>query len=160
MRYTRHMQLLAPLAMATALLSSPALARDDDNRFTLRLGAMNIDSDNTLRGTTVAGGRELSFDEDFGLGGKEWEPRVDGVLRLSPRQRLVFDYFKYDKDRRETLGQAVSYDGTTVPAGSFVKGQLKYQVASLVYDFAVVDSEAVSLGLQIGAEYAKVSADA
>lgn len=150
----------AVLATALLALSAPVLASGQDDRFTLRLGAMNIDSDNTLRGRTVAGGRELAFSEDFGLGGKEWEPRVDGTFRLSERQRLIFDYFKYDKDRREILGETVSYDGTTVPAGSFVKGELKYQVATLVYDYAVVDNDDFQLGLQIGAEYARVSANA
>ena len=156
MSVTSRMLLIALAGTA----ASPALAADGDDRFTLRLGAMNIDSDNTLRGTTTAGGRELSFSEDFGLGGKEWEPRVDGMFRLSERQRLIFDYFKYTKNRRETLNDTVTYDGTTVPAGSFVKGELKYQVASFVYDYSVVDTDTVDLGLQIGAEYARIDADA
>ena len=65
---------------------------------------MNIDSDNTLRGNTNVAGRDIGFSEDFKLGGKEWEPRIDGMFRISNRQRLLFNYFKYDKDRRETLG--------------------------------------------------------
>jgi opacity protein-like surface antigen len=154
----RSCALILPLALGASLAVHDAQAAENDDRFTLRLGAMNIDSDNTLRGSTTAGGRELSFSEDFDLGGKEWEPRVDGVFRMSERQRLVFDYFKYDKDRREVLNDTVSYDGTTVPAGSFVKGELKYQVSSLVYDYAVVDTDTFELGLQLGAEYARVSA--
>lgn len=152
--------LVLPCALAAAVHAGSADAAEGDDRFTLRLGAMNIDSDNTLRGSTTAGGQELSFSEDFDLGGKEWEPRVDGMFRISNRQRLIFDYFKYDKDRRETLGDDVSYGDVTVPAGSFVKGELKYQVASLVYDYAVVDNERFNLGLQLGAEWAKVSAKA
>ena len=153
----KPMLALAPLVLCLASL--PAMAAGDD-RFTLRLGAMNIDSDNTLRGSTMVNGQELTFSEDFKLGGKEWEPRLDGVFRISERQRLIFDYFRYAKDRRETLDQTVSFDGTVVPAGSFVKAELKYQVASLVYDYAVVDNDSFQLGLQLGAEYAKVSADA
>lgn len=148
------------LMLALGSVSAPALADTGDDRFTLRLGAINLDSDNTLRGSTTAGGRELDFSEDFDLGGKEWEPRVDGTFRLSERQRLVFDYFRYGKDRREVLNDTVSYDGITVPAGSFVKGELKYEVATFVYDYAVVDTDAFQLGLQLGAEYAKVSAKA
>ncbi len=145
------------LAMAWAL---PAHATDTDDRFQLRLGAMNIDNNNTLRGTTTVNGSTLSGTQDFDFGGKEWEPRVDGVFRLSNRQRLIFDYFKYDKDRREALSEDVSLGGTTVPAGSFIKGELKYQVASLVYDYAVIDNPTYSLGLQLGAEYAKIEASA
>ncbi|WP_434030534.1 hypothetical protein [[Pseudomonas] boreopolis] len=149
--------LVLPCALAAATIPL-AHAADGDDRFQLRLGAMNIDNDNTLRGDTEIDGRSLSGSEDFSFGGKEWEQRVDGLFRISQRQRLIFDYFKYDKDRRGTLGETVSYGGVTVPSGSFVKGELKYQVASLVYDYSVVDTPRASLGLQIGAEWAKVSA--
>lgn len=161
MRLPPHLMTCTSCALALALLqAAPAHAADGDPRFTLRLGAMNIDSSNTLRGSGTVGGQELAFDEDFDLGGKEWEPRVDSLFRISERQRLIFDYFRYDKDRRQALGESISFDGTTVPAGSFVKGNLKYQVASLVYDYAVVDGERFDLGLQLGAEYAKVDANA
>ncbi|HBK45865.1 MAG TPA: hypothetical protein DDZ67_05400 [Xanthomonadaceae bacterium] len=151
--------LALPCALAAAY-AAPAHAADGDDRFQLRLGAMNIDNDNTLRGETEINGEPISGSQDFKLGGKEWEPRVDGLFRISKRQRLIFDYFKYDKDRREELADDVSYGGVTVPSGSFVKGELKYQVASLVYDYSVVDQENFSLGLQIGAEWAKVEANA
>jgi len=54
-------------------------------------------------------GQDVGFSEDFGLGGKEWEPRIDGLFRISDRQRLIFNYFKYDKDRRETLNDGISF---------------------------------------------------
>ncbi|MFC6839571.1 hypothetical protein [Xanthomonas theicola] len=156
----KHLLALAlPCALAAAY-ALPVHAADPDDRFTLRLGAMNIDNSNTLRGRTTVDGQQISGAQDFGFGGKEWEPRVDGAFRLSTRPRLIFDYFKYDKDRRESLGQDVSYNGTTVPAGSFIKGELKYQVASLVYDYAAIDAPTYNLGLQIGAEYARVEANA
>lgn len=156
----KHLLALAlPCALAAAY-ALPAHAEDGDDRFTIRLGAMNVDNDNTLRGNTTIDGNEISGSQDFDFGGKEWEPRVDGVFRISTRQRLIFDYFKYDKDRREELGENVSYDGVTVPSGSFVKGELKYQVASLVYDYSVIDTPQFSMGLQIGAEWAKVQANA
>ncbi|MBD7922469.1 hypothetical protein JR064_16460 [Xanthomonas sp. CFBP 8703] len=156
----KHLLALAlPCALAAAY-ALPAHAADTDDRFTIRLGAMNVDNDNTLRGNTTIAGNEISGSQDFDFGGKEWEPRVDGVFRISTRQRLIFDYFKYDKDRREELGENLSYDGVTVPAGSFVKGEMKYQVASLVYDYSVIDTPQFSMGLQIGAEWAKVQANA
>ena len=146
------------LLAAGASFANAAHAAEGDDRFALRLGAMNIDSDNTLRGRGDVAGQDVGFDQDFKLGGKEWEPRIDGMFRISNRQRLLFNYFKYDKDRRETLGQDISFGDVNVPADSFVKAELKYQVASLVYDYSVVDTEKFDMGLQLGAEWAKVSA--
>ena len=151
---------LLALSLATALVgfASTAHAAEGDDRFTLRLGAMNVDTDNTIRGSTTIAGQDVNVNEDFSLGGKEWEPRVDGVFRFSDRQRLIFDYFKWDKDRREVLNDGIAFGEINVPEGSFVKAELKYQVASLVYDYSVVDTEKFDLGLQLGAEWAKVSA--
>ncbi len=59
------------LALATlpcalcALAATPAHAADSDDRFELRLGAMNVDTDNTVRGSTEIGGERLSSAEDF-----------------------------------------------------------------------------------------------
>ncbi|APP79330.1 hypothetical protein [Xanthomonas hortorum] len=156
----KHLLALVIPCVLAAAYAAPAHAEDTDDRFQIRLGAMNVDNDNTIRGNTLVAGNNVSVNEDFKLGGKEWEPRVDGVFRISTRQRLIFDYFKYDKDRRETLTQDLSGGGITVPTGSFIKGELKYQVATLVYDYSVIDSPEFSLGLQLGAEYAKVEANA
>ncbi|CAD7725458.1 hypothetical protein LMG31886_37450 [Xanthomonas hydrangeae] len=156
----KHLLALVIPCVLAAAYAAPAHAEDTDDRFQIRLGAMNVDNDNTIRGNTLVAGNNVSVNEDFKLGGKEWEPRIDGVFRISTRQRLIFDYFKYDKDRRETLTQDLSGGGVTVPTGSFIKGELKYQVATLVYDYSVIDSPEFSLGLQLGAEYAKVEANA
>ncbi|MFA0923961.1 hypothetical protein [Xanthomonas fragariae] len=155
----KHLLALAiPCVLAVAHAGS-AHAEDTDDRFQIRLGAMNVDNDTTIRGNTLIAGNNVSVNEDFELGGKQWEPRIDGVFRISTRQRLIFDYFKYDKGRREPLTQDIG-GGFTVPTGSFIKGKLKYQVATLVYDYSVIDSPQFSMGLQIGAEYAKVQANA
>ncbi len=146
------------LVAVGAGFASSAHAAEGDDRFTLRLGAMNVDTDNTIRGSTTIAGQDVNVNEDFNLGGKEWEPRVDGVFRMSDRQRLIFDYFKWDKDRRETLNDGIAFGDISVPEGSFVKAELKYQVATLVYDYSVVDTDRFDLGLQIGAEWAQVSA--
>ncbi len=154
----------APTLLALSLVAvgagfaSTAHAAEGDDRFTLRLGAMNIDTDNTIRGSTTIAGQDVNLNEDFSMGGKEWEPRVDGVFRFSDRQRLIFDYFKWDKDRRETLNDGIAFGDINVPEGSFVKAELKYQVATLVYDYSVVDTDRFDLGLQIGAEWAQISA--
>jgi hypothetical protein len=143
------------IAGLAALTAVPAQAQQDD-RFTLRLGVMNVDAQGELNGATEFLGEDFSFSEDFDFGSKELVPRVDGVFRFGQRNRLIFDYFQYDKDQRATLGSDLSYDDITIPAGSFAKGKVKFQLASLMYDFAVVDTETFNLGLQVGAQWAKL----
>ncbi len=147
-----------PLLAALPLLfvAGHAAAQENADRFTLRLGAMNADASTTFSARTEFMGQPYEFSEKFDFGSDEIVPRIDGVFRLSERQRLVFDYFNYKKDRREELGSDVSYDDITIPAGSFAKADMKFELASLLYDYSVVNTETVSVGLQIGAEWARV----
>ena len=147
--------LLATLPLA--LLGTPAAAQEAD-RFTLRLGGMSAGAETTLSASTRYQGEPYRFSERIDFGSDEWVPRVDGVFRMGERHRLVFDYFNYDKKRRETLGEDISFDEVTIPAGSFAEAQLDFQLASLVYDYAVIENDGFSLGLQLGAEWAKAEA--
>lgn len=150
--------LLVPASALFMALASPAVhAQDaDHDRFTLRIGAMNAGASGELRGVTEYLDEDFSFSEDYDFGSKEWVPRIDGVFRFGQRNRLIFDYFQYDKDQRATLGSDLSYDDVTLPAGSYAESNIKFQLASLMYDYSVVDTPTFTMGLQIGAEWAKV----
>lgn len=147
------------LGSAAALLALPAHAIDEE-RVILRIGAMSADAESQLRGDGEFEGEPISFREDFDFGGDEVVPRIGGQFRLGDRHRLVFDYFNYDKDRRWTLGEDISYGGETIPAGSSIGGDVEFEVASFAYDFAVVESDTVSWGLQLGVAYAGAKARA
>ena len=54
--------------LSLALVASTAHAADTDDRVTLRLGAMNVDAQGELRGSTVFEGNDLAFSEDFDFG--------------------------------------------------------------------------------------------
>jgi hypothetical protein len=151
---------LALTGLTAAVLSvfaAPASAQEQDyDHFTLRLGAMNADGNGTLKGSGDLLGNPVDFNEDFDFGSNEISPRIDGVWRITQRNRVIFDYFRYDKNNTQTLGQDISFEDTTVPAGSFAKLDTRFQLASLIYDFSVVDTDTFSAGLQLGAEWAKL----
>lgn len=149
--------LLRPAAAVAVLAAATAHAQEAD-RFTLRLGALDVDAETTLSAATTYRGERYRFSDRTDFGSQDWQPRVDGVLRMGDRHRLVFDWFGFDSKRRETLDQAIAFDEVTLPAGSFAEAQLDFQLASLLYDFAVVENDGFSLGLQIGAEWAKAKA--
>jgi len=147
------------LAVALLACAGHAAAQDArEDRFALRLGAMSASAETTLSASTTYMDEPYSFSQGFDFGSDEIVPRIDGMFRLSERQRLVFDYFNYDKSRRETLGQDLSYDDITIPEGSYAEAELDFQLASLLYDYSVVQTDNFSLGLQIGAEWAKAKA--
>ncbi|HET6396488.1 MAG TPA: hypothetical protein VFF91_06570 [Pseudoxanthomonas sp.] len=147
----------AALLLPTLAAAAAAHAQEAD-RFTLRVGALSADAQTTLSAATTYEGEPYRFSETVDYGGEEWVPRLDGVFRLGERHRLVFDYFNYDKKRRQTLDEPISYDAVTLPAGSYAEAQLDFQLASLLYDFAVAETPGVSVGLQVGAEWARAEA--
>lgn len=147
-----------PVLLLPALLCAPLARAQDADRLTLRVGAMSASADTTLSADTTFMGERYRFSQNVDFGSDEWVPRIDGTFRFADRHRLVFDYFNYDKTRRETLDEDVSFDDVTIPAGSFARAGLDFQLASLLYDYSVIDDTRFSLGLQIGAEWAKAEA--
>jgi hypothetical protein len=149
---------LLPLTLALAATSAlfARSAHAEDDRFTVRLGAMSVEGSGELSAGTTYRGEPYRFSQDFDFGSRETVPRIEGVFRFSERNRLLFNYFGYDKSKRATLSEAISYDDTTIPAGSFAEAKAKFELASVMYDYAVVETETVSWGLQIGVEYAKL----
>lgn len=145
-------------ALALGLLgaSATAYAAPTDDRFTLRIGAMHTQGSGELYGSAEIFGETASFREGADFGSRGLSPRLDGVFRLSERNRLIFDYFGFEKDQRATLDEEVEFEGDTIPAGSVASLETRFQLASLMYDYSVVSTPTFSAGLQIGAEYAKI----
>lgn len=149
-----------PLSFAAIGLFSvlPAHAQDgvDADRFVLRLGAIQADSQTRLKGNVDFGGQTYRYTSDRFDADDEVAPRVEGIFRFSERNRLLFNYFQYDKKNRATLGEDVTFGDTTIPAGSFAKSKVEFDLGSVMYDYAVVETPTVSLGLQVGAEWARL----
>lgn len=148
------LSLIAACALAAA---QPAYAIDDP-AFTIRLGVMNTEAEGELNGSSEFAGQPFELNESFSIGDDEVTPRVDGMFRFGGRHRLVFDYWRYDQEGRVTLDEDVTGGGVTIPAGSFAAADMGLDLAGLVYDFAVVETANVSLGLQAGVQYAKLEA--
>jgi len=142
------------IAVAGALASLAAQA--DDDRFTLRLGAMQANGDARLRGSVDFEGDTYGYTSDKLDFGDDTAPRVEGIFHFSERNRLLFNYFQYDRDKRYELGDDVVLGDTTIPAGSMAKASAEFSLGSVVYDYALVETPTTSFGLQIGAEWARL----
>ncbi|MGA8278332.1 MAG: hypothetical protein WB784_09065 [Rhodanobacteraceae bacterium] len=142
------------LAIAGLLTARPA--RADDDRFTLRIGAMQVGGDLGLDGAANVDGESYRFSSgrlDFD---NRTVARVEGILHFSERNRLLFNYFRYHRERRYALDHDVTFGDITIPAGSAAKFGAQFDLGSLVYDYALVETQTVSFGVQIGAEWANL----
>lgn len=147
---------ILPLSLALVGATASLAAHADDDRFTLRLGAMQASSDAQLKGTVDFAGDTYRYTSDHLDFGDDTAPRVEGIFHFSERNRLLFNYFQYDRDKRYELGEDVVFGDTTIPAGSLAKAKAEFDLGSLVYDYALVETPTTSFGLQVGAEWARL----
>ncbi|MEO7014450.1 MAG: hypothetical protein ABI127_09070 [Dokdonella sp.] len=145
---------IASLVLLTTGILATLPAQADDDRFTLRLGAIQVDGNAHVNAAVDLPGNGYSYSSgriDFG---KRTVPRVEGVFRFSERNRLLFNYFSYDNDDRYALTDDLVVGGNTLPAGTMAVAKAQFDLGSLVYDYALIETPTVSVGAQIGAAWA------
>ena len=143
-----------------ALLLTPAFAaKADDDRFTLRLGAMHAKAESQFSADTIFGGEDYAFERERYELGEKTVPRVEGAFRFGNRHRLLFNYFRYGEDRDYALGEDIELGDTTIPAGTTAAFDTEFDLGGAVYDFAVVENPTSSIGLQLGVQRAKIAAE-
>ena len=158
---------LSLLAATAGLAALPAHAQSDerDDRFHLRLSAFYPESSITLsgEGTATNGSETATFGgSETASFGNVWRPRGAIGFSLSERQSLVGNYYDYSDDREfeypgDTLG--VGGGSIEVPALS-ARGEAAFRLASLNYEYAVVQTPAFEWGLGLGVTYAKLEVEA
>src|SRR5690606_10271337 len=116
---------LLSCAIGATLLACPLFAQADDDRFTLRLGAMQAEAESRFSADAEFGGQAYAFESGRYTLGDRTVPRAEGIFRIGNRHRLLFNYFRYAQDR----------------------------------DYAGAESPTASIGLQLGAQRAKLAAE-
>lgn len=148
-----HRHLLA-LGLCSALAVFASAAHADDDRFTLRLGAMQADAESRITGRAEFAGDAYDYDSDRFDIGDDIVPRIEGTFHFAERHRIHFNYFRYDAGNDASLSEDVTFDGTTFPAGSRVDLDTRFDLGSVMYDYGVVETPTFGFGLQVGAETA------
>src|SRR5690606_15895784 len=109
---------LLSCAIGAALLACPLFAQADDDRFTLRLGAMQAGAESRFSADAEFGGEAYAYESGRYTLGDRTVPRAEGMFRIGDRHRLLFNYFRYAQDRDYALGQDLVLGDTTIPAGT------------------------------------------
>lgn len=140
---------LAILACA-ALVSLPAAARASDHTLTFRVGSIQVHGDARVRISSEDNADILGYSRDRLDLGRRKVPRVAGIWHISPRNRIVYNYFAYDPQYRYVLQNDRVIEGYTIPAGSRARADARFKLGTLVYDGALVETPTLSFGLQAG----------
>lgn len=122
----------------------------------LHLGAMHVDADVRLRGQFDSQSDNYGYRGDRFDFGDRSVPRIEGGFRFNRRNRVLFNYFSYQRGRQYQVDTDIEIDGLPVPVQSEVRAGLRFKLGTLVYDRALVASQHVDLGLQIGVAWGSV----
>ncbi|MBN8482990.1 MAG: hypothetical protein J0L88_15500 [Xanthomonadales bacterium] len=155
------MRQITPLLLAGAAVAcaSAPQARADDDRFSLTVSAFRPSSDTTLSaGSADVMGQAIDFEDTFSLGQRETRPRLDGMLRLGDRHRLIFNYYDLKRGHSAVLDEDIEFDGQVFPVDTDVSGRFDFTLATLSYEYALVETPTLTVGAQIGAHWAEVEA--
>lgn len=168
-----------PLALAccaAALAASAVQAQefDRDARVELRLSGFNPEANIRFAGDAIASNGErtetLAAAGDIGVDGR-WRPRGELAFHMSPRQSLRASYYDYRRsnhwrfdgdwiDPGDVFEEVeVPGDPVEVPAIDF-SGRISFELASLNYDFAAVQTPTFEWGIGLGLTHATFEATA
>lgn len=145
------------IALTAVLAAGPFhAAQGIEARVTLGASAMRVDATTEVTGRTRLMGREFLYDESFDFGSDEVIPRFDAEIRIGHRHRAMLNYFDYDEQMSTTLRSAIVTGTGIIPPGSPTTADVDLRLGGAVYDFALVEGDMTSVGLQIGAQHVRL----
>lgn len=159
------------VALAAAFATTTALAQDAANapRFDLRLSAFNPEATIGFSGDgTATNGTDtetFSARGDVDIDG-QWRPRGELVWRISERNTLAASYYDFRRDESWSFegdwldpGDILDEDPVEVPRVD-LEGRVEFNLASVNWDYALIDNDAFEWGLGLGVTHAQLEARA
>lgn len=164
--------ILCGLSLSAAAFTASAQDFADDARFELRLSAFNPEANIRFAGDAVAtdGERSEPLDAAGGIDADgRWRPRGEFAFNPSPRQSLRLSYYDYRRDQSwhfdgDWIDPGTVFDEVEVPGEPVevpavdVAGRISFELASLNYEFAVVDTPRFQWGVGAGVTHATLEA--
>jgi hypothetical protein len=144
-------------ALAIACTATTVVA--DDDRFSLTISGFRPSSNTEISASADdVVGQQIDFEDTFNLAQEETRPRIDGMLRLGDRHRLIFNYYDLRRSHSAVLDEEISFDGQTFAINTEVNGRFDFSLATLSYEYALVQTPTLTVGAQIGAHWAEAKA--
>lgn len=152
---------LTALALALALVGTAHAAAED--RFTFRASAFDTDARIRLGAEGTVGNEVLNADfDDVGvIDGSETAIRLEAGWHFTPRQRVFLNYYDLEPGQSYVLDEAIGFDELPeyeIPAGSRADIGMEFKLATLMYEYALVESDQWTVGAQAGIHWAQLVA--
>lgn len=140
--------LLALLLQVAAPKEEPKLPwRDVEINIGAYLAA--VDSRLSVEGSNGVGA-SIDTEDLLGMDESVLSLRLGASVALAKRHRLHLDFFDLSRSASTTLGQDITFEGTTYPLGTEVDSRLGLQIFNLTYGYSILLDERVNLALTFG----------
>ena len=142
------------LPCAAAFGADKASVLDDSFTFSLGTYIVDTDTDVQLNGDAGEAGTPINWNKTFGEGSLT-RIRFDGQWRFGDSQRHKLRGLWFDSDRSDsqTIDRDIEFGGEVFPVSTKLKGELKYQIFELAYEYAYLRRDTYELSASIGAYY-------
>ena len=146
------------LAAGTACAEGPDLL---DNGFNVSLGTFIVNQSTKVRldGTTageIQPGTPIDWEKNFG-DGDNTRFRLDGYWRFADRHKVRMMWFNSSKSGSTTIDEEIDWQGETFPVNAKLKGESKFNIIELAYEYAFMRHENFELTGTAGIHYADFS---
>ncbi|MEO7199106.1 MAG: hypothetical protein ABIY56_02700 [Dokdonella sp.] len=145
---------LAALPVIVAALACSHSAHADNDKFAITLSAFRPASTTEIsaNGDNVMGQR-IRFEDTFDLAKDDVRPRMDGMFRMGDRHRLLFNYYNLKRSRSAYLDEDLHFNGEDFSIDTEVTGRFALSLATLSYEYALVETPTLTVGASIGAHW-------
>jgi len=146
------------LAASAANAEGPNLL---DNGFNVSLGTFIVNQNTEVRldGTTageVLPGSPVDWEKTFG-DGDTTRFRLDGYWRFAERHKVRMMWFNSSRDDSKTIDTEIVWQGETFPVNAKVKGESKFNIVELAYEYAFMRRDNFELTGTAGVHYTDLS---
>lgn len=152
----------AALALSLGGIATVASAADDD-RFTFRASAFDTDASIRVGAEGTVGNEDINatFDDVGVIDGSETALRFEAVYHPAERHRLALNYYDLEPRESYVLDRDIGFEEFpeyTLPAGSRADVGMDFKLATLMYEYAFVESDTWTVGGQVGVHWAQLVA--
>ena len=142
----------ALVIVSVPLLAASARGQGQEQAWTLDLGRFNpsFESQARLDSEMLGTGTPISLEDDLGLDTDLSAFRLEGKVKVSPRNALRFGYVGWTRDAKVTVAQRIQWGDQVYDVDAFVDSTQKAQVGKLAWCFSLVHNNAVDFGASLG----------